>query len=92
MTANGLALIQRAPSGMSFASKGSMLLLVIIAIMASLTGLLGMVVYSLWKAPLGYEDQTGFHVVQQIRSFGIIRRRQPDTAATASLKKARAHS
>ena len=75
---------------MSYARKGSMALL-IIAIMASLIGLLAMVVYSLWKAPLGYEDQTGFHVVQQIKSFGIIRRRQPDTTA-ASLKKARAHS
>ena len=77
---------------MSYAPKGSSMLLLIIAIMASLTGLLTMVVYSLWKAPLGYEDQTGFHVVQQTKSWGIIRHRQPETAAAASLKKARAHS
>ena len=91
MTVNGLALARRVISGMSYAQKGGMILL-IIAIMASLTGLLAMVVYSLWKAPLGYEDQTGFHAVQQKKSFGVIRHPQPDTTAAASLGNARAHS
>ena len=64
----------------------------IAAITAAVTGGVGIIVHQLRKAPIGYEDAEGFHLVQQVKASGVRRYRRLDPATAAALKSARAHS
>lgn len=66
-------------------------MILVVALIASVAGVLAIVLNQLRKAPLGYEDHEGFHVVQHLKASAILRHPKADAAAGA-LKRARAHS
>jgi len=59
---------------------------VVLATLAALGGALAVVVRQLRSAPLGYEDEQGFHLVQHIRGSGIRRHPKSIGAPPGSLK------
>ena len=65
-------------------------MVLVLAITSALMSGLAAVVYHLWKAPVGYEDQTGFHLIHQIRGSAVVRHPRRDASA-GSLKRARAN-
>jgi hypothetical protein len=67
-------------------------MILVVAILASLAGALAIVLNHLRKAPVGYEDHEGFHVVQHLKGSAILRYSKADAAAASALKRARAHS
>jgi hypothetical protein len=66
-------------------------MLVIGAIVAGVATGMGIVVYHLRKAPVGFEDATGFHVVPQVKGSAILRYPGSVKPAAAGLKQAKAH-
>jgi hypothetical protein len=50
---------------------------------------LGLVVYGLKKAPEGYEDETGFHIIQRAPGSKVMRSRKA-TDSLGSLRSAKA--
>lgn len=66
-------------------------MVLIVAIITGLLASLAMVLIHLRKAPIGYEDEAGFHIVQQLKGSAILRYGKSEDAATASLKRAKAH-
>lgn len=67
-------------------------MMILVATIAAIAGALAIVLRQLWKAPLGYEDEQGFHAVRQIHGSAILRHRKPQDVTAGSLKGARAHS
>jgi hypothetical protein len=45
-----------------------------LAILAGIAAALMLVLQQLRKAPIGYEDAHGFHLVRQVKGSGILRR------------------
>ena len=76
--------------GISYAPFTCMMILV--AIIAGIAGALALVLHQLRKAPIGYEDEHGFHAIRQLHGSAILRHRKPQDVAAGSLKGARAHS
>ena len=76
--------------GISYAPITGMMILV--AIVAAFASALAIVLYQLRKAPIGYEDEHGFHIVRQVHGSAILRHRKPQDVSAGSLKGARAHS
>jgi hypothetical protein len=66
-------------------------MMLVFAIVAATSSAFAVVGYCLRKAPVGYEDEQGFHIVPQIRGSAVVRRRPQPTRA-GSLKGARANS
>ena len=66
-------------------------MVLIVATLAAAVGLLAVVLNHLRKAPLGYEDEQGFHIVQQVKGSAILRYPKPRNVAAGSLKSARVH-
>ena len=62
-----------------------------LAITAALGSGLAMVAYHLRKAPIGYEDESGFHIVPRVKGSAVVRHGRQHAPA-GSLKSARAHS
>jgi len=50
------------------------------------------VIVQLLKAPIGYEDATGFHIVAHVKSSAVLRHRKPKQPMTAGLKSAEVRS
>jgi hypothetical protein len=67
-------------------------MVVIVAIIAGLAAALAIVLNQLRKAPMGYEDRAGFHVIQQLKGSAILRYHKSKGAPASSLKSAEAHS
>ena len=67
-------------------------MILIAAIIAGIVGSLIAVIVYLWKAPVGYEDADGFHIVHQLKSSAVVRHPKSKKAAAGSLKGAGAHS
>ena len=67
-------------------------MLLVLAILAAVTGALIVVARQLHKAPVGYEDEQGFHIVHRVRGSAIRRHPKPGEVTAGSLKSARAHS
>ena len=59
---------------------------------AAVGAALAWVLIHLGKAPLGYEDEAGFHVVQHVKASGIQRHRKHKGTIAGTLRGARAHS
>jgi hypothetical protein len=66
-------------------------MIILATVVAATAGGLALVVNQLRKAPVGYEDKEGFHLVRQVKGSAIVRRRSNELLA-GSLKGARAHS
>ena len=66
--------------------------MILVALIAASASGLAIVLYQLRKAPLGYEDEQGFHIVRQVHGSAILRHRQLQDVSAGSLKGARAHS
>jgi hypothetical protein len=81
--------MRRTFTGIAYALLKDMLFL--FAIVAVTSCAIAVVGYCLRKAPVGYEDEQGFHIVPQIRGSAVVRRRLRPTQA-GSLKSARANS
>ena len=75
---------------MSYAALGGMILLV--AIITAVAGAFALVLNHLRKAPVGYEDGDGFHIIRQIKGSAVVRHRRLQDVTAGSLKGARAHS
>ena len=67
-------------------------MVLIAAIIAGAIAALIVVVVQLCKAPVGYEDAGGFHIVQRLKSSAVLRHKTPQPGAATSLKSAEAHS
>ncbi|HJT81805.1 MAG TPA: hypothetical protein VJ719_11450, partial [Chthoniobacterales bacterium] len=76
--------------GISYAAFTGIMILV--AVIAGIAGALALVLHQLRKAPIGYEDEHGFHAVRQIHGSAILRNRKAQDVPAGSLKGARAHS
>jgi len=63
----------------------------LITIAAAAGSGLAVVLHHLGKAPVGYEDTHGFHVVQQVKGSGVMRYRTPGDMPAGAIKPARAH-
>ena len=66
-------------------------MVITLAITAAIGSGLAVVAYYLRKAPVGYEDQSGFHIVPRVRGSAVVRHGRRHAQA-GSLKSARAHS
>jgi hypothetical protein len=66
-------------------------MVLIVAMITATAGGLALVVNHLRKAPVGYEDAHGFHIVQQVKGSGILRYPKQKLVPAGSLKSARAH-
>ena len=66
-------------------------MVLILATLAVLAAGLAWAVNQLRKAPVGYEDEHGFHLVPQVKGSAILRRSRSKAAARAALEAARAH-
>src|SRR5947207_3116666 len=71
---------QEKPHGMPSAPGGGMLF--VIGIVATTAGTLAAILRALNRAPEGYEDELGFHIVKRAKGSAILARRQ--SAATAA--------
>ena len=58
------------------------------SIIAGAVAALTFVIVQLSKAPVGYEDATGFHIIARIKSSAVLRYRKPKQPVTAGLKSA----
>jgi hypothetical protein len=67
-------------------------MVLIVAIVAIGAAALALVVNNLRKAPVGYEDESGFHIVRQVKGSAVLRYPKPEDVAAGALKGARAHS
>jgi hypothetical protein len=67
-------------------------MLFIAAITATLGAGLAFALHQLRKAPIGYEDADGFHIVREVKGSGVMRYGRTDSAYAAALKSARAQS
>jgi hypothetical protein len=67
-------------------------MLVLAASIAAVATALSVVLFHLRRAPLGYEDETGFHIVQHVRGSAIRRHQRAKGRVAGALKGARAHS
>ena len=66
-------------------------MILLVAIIAAVACAFALVLNHLRKAPVGYEEAAGFHIIRQVKGSAIVRHRNPHHI-TASLKGARAHS
>ena len=66
-------------------------MIILAAVVAATAGGLAVAVSHLRKAPVGYEDKEGFHLVRQVKGSAVVRRPSQELLA-GPLKSARAHS
>lgn len=62
-----------------------------LGIVATAGATLVTVAHRLSKAPEGYEDQDGFHLLKRTRGSAVIRRRVGHAAEAGALRSARVH-
>jgi len=67
-------------------------MILIASIIASAVAALTIVIVQLRKAPIGYEDATGFHIMARIKSSAVLRYRKPKQPVTAGLESAEVRS
>jgi hypothetical protein len=65
--------------------------MLIVAILTATAGALTLILHQLRKAPIGYEDHDGFHIVKQSKGSAILRYSKSKDVHAGSLKSARAH-
>jgi hypothetical protein len=66
-------------------------MLLVFAIIAGTGCAIAVIGYCLRNAPIGYEDELGFHTIPQIKGSGVVRHRRRHAPAGA-LKSASANS
>jgi hypothetical protein len=66
-------------------------MLIIVAITTAVGVALAFVLNQLHKAPVGYEDELGFHIIRQVKGSAVTRYSRTGDPSTASLKGARVY-
>ena len=66
-------------------------MLITVAIITAVGVALAFVLNQLHKAPVGYEDDLGFHVIRHVKSSAVTRYPRTEATSTASLKGAQVH-
>ena len=67
-------------------------MILIAAIIAGIIGALMIVLVQLRRAPVGYEDNEGFHVVLRVKGSGVRRYRKSKEPVAAALEEAQLRS
>jgi hypothetical protein len=66
-------------------------MLIIVATIAAVGVALAFVLQQLHKAPVGYEDELGFHIIRQVKGSAVTRYARAEETSAASLKGARVY-
>ena len=67
-------------------------MILIASIIAGVIVALTFVIVQLSKAPVGYEDAHGFHIIPRIRRSAVLRHRKPKVPVAAGLESAEVRS